>query len=86
MVSARPRFGGIGPSQVDPRSGEILESDIIVYHNILKLCRDWYFVQASPCDERAQKLPLPDDLLGEALAYVIAHEVGHTLGFRNNFV
>jgi len=74
----------MGPHVHDPRSGEILESDIIVYHNILKLCRDWYFVQASPNDERAQTLPLPDDLLGEALAYVIAHEVGHTLGFPHN--
>jgi hypothetical protein len=74
----------MGPHVHDPRSGEILESDIIMYHNILKLCRDWYFVQASPCDERAQKLPLPDELLGELLAYVVAHEVGHTLGFPHN--
>ena len=73
-----------GPHVHDPRTGEILESDIRVYHNILKLVRDWYFVQASPNDPRAQSLPLPDDLLGELVAYVTTHEVGHTLGFRHN--
>ncbi len=73
-----------GPHVHDPRTGEILESDILVYHNILKLVRDWYFVQTSPNDPRAQSLPLPDDLLGELLAMVTSHEVGHTLGFRHN--
>ncbi len=74
----------MGPHVHDPRTGEILEADIVVYHNILKLVRDWYFVQVSPLDERAQKLPMPDDLIGELLAYVITHEVGHSLGFPHN--
>ena len=74
----------MGPHVHDPRTGEILESDILMYHNVLKLIRDWYFVQASPNDPRAQTLPLPDDLIGECLAYVVAHEVGHTLGFPHN--
>ncbi len=74
----------MGPHVHDPRSGEIIEADILVYHNILKLTRDWYFVQASPNDPRAQSLPMPDDLIGELITYVIAHEVGHTLGFQHN--
>jgi Met-zincin/Domain of unknown function (DUF5117)/Domain of unknown function (DUF5118) len=74
----------MGPHVHDPRTGEILEADILMYHNILKLTRDWYFVQASPNDPRAQSLPMPDDLIGELLTYVVAHEVGHTLGFPHN--
>ena len=73
-----------GPHVHDPRTGEILEADVRIYHNVLKLARDWYFVQASPNDERAQQLPMPDDLVGELLAYVVAHEVGHSLGFPHN--
>ncbi len=74
----------MGPHVADPRTGEILEADILMYHNVLKLARDWYFVQASPNDPRAQMLPMPDDLIGELLSYVVAHEVGHTLGFPHN--
>ena len=73
-----------GPHVSDPRTGEILEADIRMYHNILKLVRDWYFVQASPNDPKAQSLPLSDELIGELLQYVTSHEVGHSLGFRHN--
>ena len=73
-----------GPHVHDPRSGEILETDIQFYHNVMNLARNWYFVQAGALDPRAKTLPLPDDLMGRLVEYVAAHEVGHTLGFQHN--
>ncbi len=73
-----------GPHINDPRSGEIIESDIQFHHNVMNLARNWYFVQAGPLDPRAKTLPLPDDLMGRLIEYVAAHEVGHTLGFQHN--
>ncbi|MFN6964668.1 MAG: zinc-dependent metalloprotease [Pyrinomonadaceae bacterium] len=73
-----------GPHINDPRTGEILESDIQMYHNIMNLQRAWYFLQVGPLDKRVAKLPMPDDLMGELVEYVVAHEVGHTLGFQHN--
>jgi hypothetical protein len=73
-----------GPHIHDPRSGEILETDIQFHHNVMNLVRDWYFVQVGPLDPRARTLPLPDDLMGRLIEYVAAHEVGHTLGFQHN--
>lgn len=72
-----------GPNVHDPRTGEIIESDIGWFHNIIKLLTSWYFTQAV-ADPRARKVPLPDDVLGEFVAYVAAHEVGHTLGLPHN--
>ncbi len=74
----------VGPHVHDPRSGEILEADVQYYHNVMNLAKNWYFVQAGPNDARAQQLPLPDDLMCNLITYVVAHEVGHTLGFQHN--
>ena len=73
-----------GPHISDPRTGEILEADIQMHHNVMNLARDWYFVQVGPLDPRASKLPFPDDLMGRLIEYVAAHEVGHSLGFQHN--
>jgi hypothetical protein len=73
-----------GPNIHDPRSGEILEGDIQMYHNVLNLASMWYFAQVAPLDPRAKTLPLPDDLMGRLVEFIVAHEIGHTLGLRHN--
>jgi hypothetical protein len=74
----------VGPHVHDPRTGEILNGSVRMFHNILNLQRSWYFTQVAPLDPRAQKLPFPDSLMGRLLQFVVAHEVGHTLGFQHN--
>ncbi|MEJ2539448.1 MAG: zinc-dependent metalloprotease, partial [Gemmatimonadota bacterium] len=73
-----------GGQIVDPRSGEILKGEVNMYHNIMDLQRRWYHVQVSPLDERAQRLPLPDSLMGRLVEYVVTHEIGHSIGFPHN--
>jgi hypothetical protein len=75
-----------GPHVSDPRTGEILQSNIGWYQNISSLQQAWYWTQAGAVDPRAQRLPFPDSLMGELLAYVITHEVGHTLGLPHNML
>lgn len=74
-----------GPHNRDPRSGEIIESHINWYHNVMQLLRNWYMLQVGPNDQRARNMIFPDDLMGELIRFVSSHEVGHTLGLRHNF-
>ncbi|MFZ9661347.1 MAG: zinc-dependent metalloprotease, partial [Chitinophagaceae bacterium] len=81
---ASPIQNAYGPNAHDPRSGEILESHIGWYHNVMDLLHDWYFVQASTSDSAARKMTFDDDLMGDLIRFVSSHEVGHTLGLRHN--
>lgn len=73
-----------GPRIVDPRSGEIIESHICWYHNVMNLLTKWYLIQCGPLDKRAQTMKMDDSLMGELIRFVSSHEVGHTLGLRHN--
>ncbi|WP_240347798.1 zinc-dependent metalloprotease [Longitalea arenae] len=73
-----------GPHVHDPRSGEILESHIDWYHNVMSLLRNWYLIQASPSDPRARTAHFEDSLMGDLIRFVSSHEVGHTLGLPHN--
>lgn len=74
----------VGPHVHDPRTGEILNGSVRMFHNILNLQRDWYFTQVSALDPRARTFPFPDSLMGRLLQFVVAHEIGHTLGLQHD--
>ena len=82
---ASPIANAYGPHVSDPRTGEILESHICWYHNVMSLVHDWYMVQASSIDEAARKMHYDEELMGQLIRFVSSHEVGHTLGLRHNF-
>jgi hypothetical protein len=73
-----------GPNVHDPRSGEIIESHIGWYHNIMEILHDWYMIQTAAVDPRARKMHIDDSLMGSLIRFVSSHEVGHTLGLRHN--
>ena len=73
-----------GPHVHDPRSGEILESDIQWYHNVMNLVRNWFFIQTGAVNEDARSVKFDDAVMGELIRFVSAHEVGHTLGLQHN--
>ncbi len=73
-----------GPQVHDPRSGEILESHIGWYHNVMNLVHDWYMIQTAAVDPAARKIKFDDELMGNLIRFVSSHEVGHTLGLRHN--
>ena len=82
--AASPTANAMGPSHVDPRTGEILTGDVIWYHNILSLLHNWRFVQTGAVDPRVRKQVFDDDVMRESIRYAAAHEIGHTLGLMHN--
>lgn len=81
---ASPVQNASGPHVHDPRTGEILESDIQWYHNVMNLLRNWFFVQTAAVNEDARGVKFSDELMGELVRFVSAHEVGHTIGLQHN--
>lgn len=81
---ASPIQNAYGPHVADPRSGEILESDIGWYHNVMSLLQGWYFVQTAAINPEAQMVGFKDEVMGELVKFVSSHEVGHTLGLPHN--
>jgi hypothetical protein len=81
---ASPIPNANGPHVSDPRSGEILESDINWYHNVMTLLRNWFFVQTAAINEKARGIAFDDEVMGRLIRFVSAHEVGHTIGLPHN--
>ncbi|SHK78072.1 protein of unknown function [Chitinophaga jiangningensis] len=80
-----PVANAYGPNVHDPRSGEIIQTHIGWYHNVMSLVRNWYMIQGAPNDPMARKPKFDEELMGQLIRFVSSHEVGHTLGLRHNF-
>ena len=83
---ASEKANAMGPSVIDPRTGEILEADIIWWHNVKSLLREWIMVQTGAYNKEARQYQLPENLIGDAARFVACHEVGHSLGLRHNMI
>ncbi|MBO6161237.1 MAG: zinc-dependent metalloprotease [Bacteroidales bacterium] len=81
---ASPTANAMGPSWVDPTTGEILNASVLVYNDILRLLNNWRFVLTAQVDERVRARRMPQDVIDESMVYVISHEIGHTLGLMHN--
>ncbi|MCM1518273.1 MAG: zinc-dependent metalloprotease [Pseudoflavonifractor sp.] len=84
--AASTKSNAMGPSITDPRSGEILEADIMWWHNVLDILNDWIVVQTGAVNPDARRPELPEELIGDAMRFVACHEVGHSLGLRHNMM
>ncbi|MEK6451474.1 MULTISPECIES: zinc-dependent metalloprotease [Myroides] len=82
--AASPKANAMGPSVMDPRSGEILEADIIWWHNVMTSVHSWMRIQTGPIDPKARANKFTDEHMGEAIRFVSSHEVGHTFGLKHN--
>ncbi|MHC5202935.1 zinc-dependent metalloprotease [Myroides sp. LJL119] len=82
--AASPKSNAMGPSVMDPRSGEIIEADIIWWHNVMTSVHAWMRVQTGPIDPKARANKFTDDHMGEAIRFISSHEVGHTFGLKHN--
>lgn len=83
---ASEKKNAMGPALVDPRSGEILEADIMWWHNVMTTLREWIVVQTGLLDPKARQANMPEEVMGEAIRFVACHEVGHSLGLRHNMI